>query len=303
VKHQIEQGSANWHKFRESRIGASDIPIIMGVSPYKTAYKLWAEKIGFDLQDAVTPAMLKGHEMEPSIRAYASAMHSMQFEPCVMTRDDFPWMMASLDGFHEEGETVTLLECKYNNRERHSELKKGNISESHQLQMQWQMYVAGAESCVYASCNQEDYETLVVQRNEALIEQCVNAAIEFKQMLDEARPPAMTERDKERIPIEEPEACKIAEQLKAKLQDIDVLKKQLKEEEEEKKRLMEMLTDYSDDGSFECGPIIMDRVSRKGAIDYQRFCKDHNIDSETLNAFRKPNVVFWQPKIKVADEN
>ena len=42
---ELVQQSEEWLEFRRSRIGASDAPIIMGVSPWKTHYKLWVEKI------------------------------------------------------------------------------------------------------------------------------------------------------------------------------------------------------------------------------------------------------------------
>ena len=40
----IEQQSPEWFEWRKTGITASDMPIIMGVSPYKTPWQLWAEK-------------------------------------------------------------------------------------------------------------------------------------------------------------------------------------------------------------------------------------------------------------------
>lgn len=40
------QNTQEWEKFRLQKIGASDAPIIMGVSPWKTPFQLWLEKQG-----------------------------------------------------------------------------------------------------------------------------------------------------------------------------------------------------------------------------------------------------------------
>ncbi len=41
---QLIQNTPEWHAFRRKRIGASDAPVIMGISPWKTPYQLWIEK-------------------------------------------------------------------------------------------------------------------------------------------------------------------------------------------------------------------------------------------------------------------
>lgn len=42
----LSQRSDEWLKWRALGITASDIPIILGLSPYKTPWQLWAEKVG-----------------------------------------------------------------------------------------------------------------------------------------------------------------------------------------------------------------------------------------------------------------
>ncbi len=40
---KAEQRSEEWLKLRREGLGASDIPAVLGISPYKTPYQLWAE--------------------------------------------------------------------------------------------------------------------------------------------------------------------------------------------------------------------------------------------------------------------
>ena len=42
----LNQRSPEWLQWRSQGITASDIPIILGLSPYKTPWQLWAEKVG-----------------------------------------------------------------------------------------------------------------------------------------------------------------------------------------------------------------------------------------------------------------
>lgn len=39
-------GSKSWHKMRERGLGGSEVAIIMGLSPYKSLFRLWHEKAG-----------------------------------------------------------------------------------------------------------------------------------------------------------------------------------------------------------------------------------------------------------------
>ena len=42
---EIEQNTEEWFKYRNSGIGASEAPIILGLSPYKTRIELYEQKI------------------------------------------------------------------------------------------------------------------------------------------------------------------------------------------------------------------------------------------------------------------
>ena len=43
---ELDQRSDNWHRWRTNGVGASDICVLMGSSPYKSPYQLWEEKRG-----------------------------------------------------------------------------------------------------------------------------------------------------------------------------------------------------------------------------------------------------------------
>ena len=66
---EIEQGTKRWLEERMSYIGGSDAPIIMGVSPWKTPYQLWEEKMGNVVEDKDKEFIFaRGHRMEDKAR-------------------------------------------------------------------------------------------------------------------------------------------------------------------------------------------------------------------------------------------
>lgn len=66
---------AHWHELRKQHIGASEVACIMGLSKFKTKWRLWHEKRGtlppenLDKDDAV----LTGRHMEPALAKWAEA--------------------------------------------------------------------------------------------------------------------------------------------------------------------------------------------------------------------------------------
>lgn len=58
-------GSPAWIEWRRSGLGASDLPTVMGVDPYRTEWELWREKTGRVPARPETPTTRWGHLMEP----------------------------------------------------------------------------------------------------------------------------------------------------------------------------------------------------------------------------------------------
>src|SRR6185437_5018586 len=86
---------------------ASETPVVMGVSPWQTPYQLWQQKLG--LRDpTVTPAMLRGTELEPSARAAYEELTGRVMQPLVLVDGDYS---ASLDGITLAGDRLLEIKC------------------------------------------------------------------------------------------------------------------------------------------------------------------------------------------------
>lgn len=65
---------------RENYIGGSDVPIIMGISPFKTRYELLLEKAGLkEIEEVDNEYTRYGNIMEPKIREYINKKYKMNF--------------------------------------------------------------------------------------------------------------------------------------------------------------------------------------------------------------------------------
>jgi putative phage-type endonuclease len=56
-----------WREERRSYLGASDAPIVLGVSPYRSAFELWLEKTGQAEPQPESPIMRYGKRVEAAI--------------------------------------------------------------------------------------------------------------------------------------------------------------------------------------------------------------------------------------------
>ena len=95
---------------REKYVGGSDVPIILGISPYKTAFELAKEKAQINERPFDSSAYTEyGNIMEPIIRDHINAENSMNFEPATRT-DEKKQIRCNVDGY--ERDRGILLEIK-----------------------------------------------------------------------------------------------------------------------------------------------------------------------------------------------
>ncbi len=159
----MEQNSEDWLKFRGNSIGASEIPIIMGHSPYKKRTVLLKEKAFPFPKDEESQSddkkfiFAKGHNYEKKIRSF------VEFDLCVdlsntptvvFESDEYKTPIhASLDGITPDEKM--LGEFKFVGFEAFVEYKKDKKPPYHYfLQIQQQLLITGAEKCVFGMCRE-----------------------------------------------------------------------------------------------------------------------------------------------------
>lgn len=140
-----------WLAERRTGIGGSDAAAVMGASPWKSTYALWAEKAGMvAVEDNETEAMEWGKRLEPVIAAkYIEAtkrqVHLMgSAVPEIIRHPRRPYMLASIDGSVSRQETTApgILEIKTAGAHRAEEWETAAPLD-YQVQLQHYLAVAG----------------------------------------------------------------------------------------------------------------------------------------------------------------
>lgn len=286
TEEQGRQGSPEWLELRRTKIGASDIAKIMGVSPYGSPYTLWQEKTGRK-QVVVTEVMKMGSLKEESIRQWYEKITDDFFLPSVMVSETYSFAMASLDGISMDGKRI--IECKWCNKDVFNMAKEGHIAPHYLLQCQWQLMCAPEAKEVHFICYNAalaDLAVVITKRDEILIDKMARSAkVFYEEHLLKDVPPESSPNDY--VVIDDVSAVSIASQLHS----VMVLMSDLKTKE---KRLREALFSFSDDGNFVCDELKVTRSNGNISYDYKQACLDNNID---LEKYRKKSIGFWTVRL------
>lgn len=104
-----EEQRANRHQ----GLGASDTPIIMGYSTYKTPYQLYLEKTGIiSSDDEITEQQYWGNALEPVIIKRFAEENNVEITfPETVYHPEYPYIFANLDGWIVSENAVVEAKC------------------------------------------------------------------------------------------------------------------------------------------------------------------------------------------------
>jgi len=162
----LTQGSPEWLEHRDKFKNASEAPVIMGASPYKSRDALLREKKTGDRPEhsAHTEALFqRGHDAEAAARPIVEQQIGEELYPVVATRGE---LGASFDG-------ITLMEdvvweCKLWNEGKAADVRAGKAPEQDYWQLVHQFYVSGAQKIIYTVTDgtADKLESLHIDRTE-----------------------------------------------------------------------------------------------------------------------------------------
>jgi len=189
----LVQGSSEWLEWRKTKVGASDAPIIMDVSPWKTALQLWEEKVGIKSAPEESRAMLRGTDMEPEARKAFEDSVGIDMFPQVLTHPDYDWMIASLDGLSLDGTTAVEIKCP--GKKAHDIAKSGKVPDYYYPQLQHQLAVLGLPFIYYWSYDGSEGALVKVERDGQYISTLIEHESSFVMCLKTETPPDPSFRD------------------------------------------------------------------------------------------------------------
>lgn len=275
----IVQQSEEWISLRKDKIGASDAPVIMGVSPFKTALQLWEEKLGFR-ENKKTERMQRGLDMEEEARQSFETDNGILVIPMVIFHPKHSWMMASLDGMDIERKNAVEIKCP--GQKDHSIAESGKVPEHYYPQLQHQMAVAGLNYIYYYSYFNKKGITLRIERDQEYINNLIEKEEKFLNCLYELIRPQEVLKD---YILREDDIWK---ETATRWLEIQAQKKNLETQEEE---LREMLISMSGDYNTMGFGVKVSKVVRKGNIEYSKIPELTGLD---LEKHRKKPTTYWK---------
>lgn len=277
----MRQGTEEWKQARKAHIGASDASAIMGVG-FKTAYQLWQEKMNLVPDKPPSPAMMRGIEMEPiALEAYEKIVGHMMMDAVVFS-EEYPWMMASMDGIPIDGGDRKDVEIKVPGAADHELARKGIVPDKYYPQLQHQMCVRSKDKMDYFSWNEESTALIEVVRDQGYIDAMLDLQREFWHCMTKGIPPKLTEKDY---------INKADDDERAEL-ELRVLaaSREQKSAESEYKRLKKLLEELSDGHNVQGRYTKFTRVVQPGRVNYDLIPELNGVD---LDKFRGEPTAYW----------
>lgn len=267
------------NKQREERmlgIGGSDMPIILGLSSYKTPYQLYLEKTGqVETSIEMTEPQYWGSQLEGVVRNEFAKRNNVQVEtPETITHPFHDFLRGNIDGFIPEWKAVLEVKCA-------SAFMAQEWGEdgSDVIPLQYLVQVAHYCAVTNADCayiavliGGNDYRQYKYTRDPALEERVINEAAAFWECVQNNTPPLPVNQVDLRLmfPKHDPDKIKtvepvIAEQLTT-LADTRFKIKQLSEMEDKYKfNIMQFMEDAEVLVDGEGKPIVSWKANKRGS--------------------------------------
>ena len=311
----IPQRTPEWHQWRNTGVSASEADIVLGLSSYKTRYRLYAEKKGLILPDNLdrNPHVQRGIRLEPVARRAFECRHNTMLLPVCAESDEYSFIRASFDGIDDNGIPVEIKAPTEKNfrdaqssedqeaylseedfRDAQKNRKESRLYKRYYFQVQQQILVVNSDSAwLSLYLNEREYLDIPVPRDDAIINTIIFEARKFWECLKTNTPP---ERDPERD-IFIPSGLQLdqwntlassyhtAEEMildyKSKIQALE------KEQSQIESNLLQLMGDFA---HAESAGLRISRYLQQGSIDYRAVLKSlhPDLDPVVLEQFRKP---------------
>lgn len=273
-KINLIQGSQEWKAYRQERIGASDCPTIMGCG-YVTPTALWRQKV-LGEEQFVTSSMTRGSILEAEARILINGDMEHKFVPEVYECEEFPFMIASLDGIDELG---NLIEIKCPNEELFRQFQAyGSVPDAWFWQVQHQMSVMGADSVRIYAYTGYILASHTVERDNSAIKDLIAKEKAFYKCMCEMVPP--------KAPLPERESDKLM-MLRDMLREANEMKDHWTVRREE---IKEALIAEGEGEEYRTGDFEIRKIVKPGTVNYKAVPELKGVN---LDAYRGKPIEYW----------
>jgi putative phage-type endonuclease len=261
---------------RKLGIGGSDMPIILGLSNYKTPYQLYVEKKGLsDSSEEMSQLQYWGNRLENIIREEFEIRNKVTVEvPDTLVHPFYDFMRANIDGYIKEWDSVLEVKCS-------SQYMANEWGEdgSDYIPMAYLVQVAHYCSVINASfahiavlIGGHDYRQYKYVRDLELENTIINSAREFWEAIQNDSPPPATNQFDLRMmyPRHAPDkSIKVSNEIDTHFKNLTDVKNKIKElqaiEEESRFNIMQHMNDAECLVDESGRPLVTWKTNKKGS--------------------------------------
>jgi len=266
--------SVGFHEFRAKGLGSSDMPVIMGVSPYKTRYQLWLEKTGKKLDDfAGNWATQRGTDLEPIVRDMYNTHTGLEMIPERTIHPSVPYFRCNADGVDHNAKR--MIEIKCGSKDGHYA-----IPDKYYPQIMFLSYMFGYE-IDYVSYWNNEINIIPVEANQDYTSKMIAEAHKFWDLIITRTPPDLVDEDE--IVLDSQELKDLLEEYEETKSIIDLNTAKLK-------TLQNSISEKVTSKKAVCGSYKLNWVDKKGSINYKAIpvLKDYDLEE-----FRMPSTRYF----------
>ena len=289
-KPEETQNSPAWLEWRRKKLGASDGPIIMGKSPWKTPHALWLEKTGQLIPEPAGFPAERGHMLEPYARDKYNSLYKAQMKPKTFIHPEMDFLSCSMDGW--DAPFGCEIKCPMSDKD-HLVAKGGQVPDKYIFQLVHQFICTNAEWIDYFSYyvkpnddpENGDWATVRFARDAKLEKEYLKQAKKFWKLVETNVAPPLGESDFQ--DVQHSDFAELVEDFKDLSGKLEQYKKALE-------LTKEQITDYGNKRGFQRFKgfgLKVTPVTKKGNVDYSKVPVLSGLD---LDPFRKPESTYFK---------
>ncbi len=191
---KLKSNTLDWLNYRKKGVGASDVPAILGVCPYRSRKQIFYDKVMNESSSKGNFITDWGHKVEATIRPVIELHTNLDFPPVNAEHLSKEYLKCSLDGYNFEKEIV--WEMKMVGAKKYLMLEKGSIPENFLFQINYQLFVTQSDEALLTGClfdytkkkpDYSKYKGVRVRRNDGLIKKIMTEVEKFWEEVCEYR--------------------------------------------------------------------------------------------------------------------
>ena len=301
----LEMPRDEWLELRRKGIGGSDAAAIVGLDRWRSAFDVYADKVGLKQEEPDNEAMRQGRDLEDYVaqRFMEATSKKVRRRNAILQHPEHTFMTANIDRW-VVGENAGL-ECKTTSVLNRAKFSQGEFPPNYYVQCMHYMAVTGAERWYLAVLVlNKAFHVFTIERDEAEIQALIAAEKDFweNHVLKQIPPaPDGSEATAEVIKQLFPEARERTEIVLFGYEDkiqqylsLDAQVRELEQERDKIKQELQLALADSEIGRAQ-GYIVEWKNQTRQTLDTQRLKKEQ---AEIYEKYLKPAQVVRMFKIK-----